>query len=84
MRVIAENDVKKDARNRVTLPAAEFEHYHVMAYEDGHFELYPRVLTDPLISQKSLRMIDTAMANLETGNADSAVDPDALLKALGE
>lgn len=84
MRVIAEADVKKDGRNRVTLPVAEFEHYHVVAYEDGHLELYPRVLTDPLISQTTLRMIDAAMANLETGNTGSPVDPDALLKALGE
>ncbi len=84
MRVIAETDVKKDARNRVTLPAADFEHYHVVAYEDGHFELYPRVLTDPLISEMTLRMIDTSIANLEAGNTSDPVDPDALLKALGK
>jgi len=84
MRVIAEADVKKDARNRVTLPVADFEHYHVMAYEDGHLELYPRVLTDPLISQLTLRMIDTSMANIEAGNTSAPADPEALLKALGE
>ena len=55
MDVLAEMDVKKDARNRITLPAtAGFEHYHVKAFEDGHIELYPRVLADPLISMRPL------------------------------
>jgi hypothetical protein len=84
MRVVAETDVKKDARNRVTLPTADFEHYHVMTYDDGHIELYPRVLTDPLISQKTLHMIDAAMTNLENGNTGSSVDADALLRALAQ
>lgn len=83
MAVIAEMDVKKDSRNRITLPAGvEFEHYHVKAFDDGHLELYPRVLADPLISVRTLEMMDRAMANLVQGEAGDSVDPDALLAAL--
>lgn len=81
--VVAEMDVRKDARNRVTLPAvAEFEHYHVKAFDDGHLELYPRVLADPLISMRTLDMIDDAMANIAKGDASEPVSGDALLTAL--
>lgn len=83
MAVIAEMDVKKDSRNRITLPAdAEFEHYHVKAFDDGHLELYPRVLADPLLSVRTLEMMDRAMAHLVHGEAADSVDPDALLAAL--
>lgn len=83
MPVIAELDVKKDSRNRITLPAsAEFEHYHVKAFEDGHIELYPRVLADPLISVRTLEMMDHAMARLAQNEAGAPVDPDAILERL--
>ena len=83
MSVIAEVDVKKDARNRITLPvSAEFEHYHVMAFDDGHLELYPRVLTDPLISMRTLEMMDSAMVNFTQGNVGEPVSADALVTAL--
>ena len=85
MEVIAEMDVKKDARNRITLPAAaEFELYRVKAFEDGHLELYPRVLADPTISLYTLEMMDRAMASLGETKGSEPVDPDALLAALGE
>ena len=84
MPVIAEMDVKKDARNRVTLPGARFEHYHIKAFDDGHFELYPRRLIDATISLNTLGMIDAAAANIAQGIAGPAVDPDAMLAALGE
>lgn len=82
--IVSEMDVKKDARNRVTLPAiAEYEHYHVKAFDDGHLELYPRVLTDPLISMRTLAMMDSSMANISEGQASEPVSGDALLAALG-
>lgn len=84
MTVIAELDVKKDARNRVTLPMAEFEHYHLMAFDDGHLELYPRVLKDPLISMRTLAMMESAMANFKQGIVGEVVDPDALLADLAK
>ena len=84
MAVIAEMDVKKDARNRITLPAdTGFEHYHVKSYDDGRIELYPRVLADPIISLRTLQMMDSAMANFTRGTVGEPVDPDALLDALG-
>jgi hypothetical protein len=83
MAVIAEMDVKKDSRNRITLPAgAEFEHYHMKAFEDGHIELYPRVLADPYISLRTLEMMDDAMAHIAQGDAGESVDAHALLASL--
>lgn len=83
MVVLAEMDVRKDARNRVTLPAiADYEHYHVKAFDDGHIELYPRVLADPLISMRTLEMVDDAMANFAKGSASEPVSGDAMLAAL--
>lgn len=84
MTVIAELDVKKDARNRVTLPAASsFAHYLVRLFEDGHVEMYPRVLADPTVSLRTVRDMDASMANLAAGKAGPAADGAALLKALG-
>ncbi len=83
MTVIAEMDVKKDSRNRITLPAdAGFDHYHIKSFDDGHLELYPRVLADPLVSMRTLEMMDTAMASFVQGSVGEVVDPDALLAAL--
>jgi len=83
--MIAEVDVRKDGRNRITLPAsAEFEHYRVKTFDDGHLELYPRILTDPTISLHTLEMMDEAMDNLKQGNVGVPIDADALLTLLGE
>ena len=83
MRVVTEIDVKKDSRNRITLPTgAEFEHYHVKSFDDGHLELYPRVLTNPLISMRTLEMMDRAMAPSRRKLGDP-VDANAMLTALG-
>lgn len=88
MGVIAETDVKKDSRNRVVLPVVAgftgFEIYHVKTFDDGHIELYPRVLADPTISLHTLAMMDSAMANFAEGHVSDPVDADALLAALGE
>ena len=83
MAVIAELDVKKDARNRVTLPASsDFAHYRVRVFDDGHVEMYPRVLADPTVSVRTVRDLDASMANLASGNAGTAIDAAALLMAL--
>jgi len=85
MTVIAEMDVKKESRNRITLPAiAVFDHYHVKVFDDGHIELYPRVLADPTISLRTLHRMDTANDNLTNGVVGPAVSPDEILAALGE
>jgi hypothetical protein len=83
MAVIAELDVKKDARNRVTLPAGSaFAHYRVRVFDDGHVEMYPRVLADPTVSIRTVRDMDASMANLAAGKAGAPVDAAALLAAL--
>jgi hypothetical protein len=83
MAVIAELDVKKDARNRVTLPASSgFAHYRVRVFDDGHVEMYPRVLTDPTVSVRTLRDLDASMANMASGKAGTPIDAAALLKSL--
>lgn len=87
MHVVAEQDVKKESRNRITLPSvpevAQYEHYHVTVFDDGHLELHPRVLADATISLRTLHTMDAAMDNLARGVAGPPVDPDALLAALG-
>jgi hypothetical protein len=83
MAVVAELEVKKDARNRVTLPASStFAHYLVRLFEDGHVEMYPRVLADPTVSLRTLRDMDASMAHLAAGKAGAPVDAAALLEAL--
>ena len=82
--VIKEVDVKKDSRNRVTLPDANFDHYLVRVFDDGHFELYPRIPNDPLISARTLRTMDASMANLDEGRVGEPFDPDAMLSALDD
>ena len=77
-------DVKKDARNRVVLPAAEFEHYHLTMFDDGHLELHPRVLAVPTVSLRTLGMMDSAMEHFARGKVSAPVYPDAMLAALGE
>lgn len=86
MAVIAAADVKKDARNRVTLfpNGPTFDHYHMTQHDDGHIELHPRVLTTPVISVRTLAMMDESMASLDAGLVGDPVDPEALLKLLGE
>jgi hypothetical protein len=86
MTVITETEVKKDARNRITLPAeATYDHYLVKTFEDGHIELYPRAIYDPTISLFTLQMIDEAVANMKLGVVGPPVDTaemDRLLNAM--
>ena len=75
MTVITETEVKKDARNRITLPAeATYDHYLVKTFADGRIELHPRVLYDPTISLFTLQMIDEAVANMKLGIVGPPVD----------
>lgn len=83
MTVVAEIEVKKDARNRITLPAdATFDHYLVKTFADGHLELYPRALYDPTISLFTLQMIDESVANMKAGKAGLPVDTDEMDRLL--
>jgi hypothetical protein len=73
-----EYDTTIDSRKRITLREAQHTHYHVVARDDGVFELHPRVLVDPRLSRRTLAMMDEAMAELSTGSVSEPVDPGAL------
>lgn len=76
MGVVAESHVKKDSRNRVTLPEAAYDHYRVAVFDDGHIELYPQVLTEPLISARTLDMMDSSMKHFAEGEVGPVLDLD--------
>lgn len=79
MDVVAEMDVKKDSRNRITLPAdISYEHFRLKRFDDGHIELYPRLLIDPTISRNALKEMDEAMANYKAGRVGEPLDIAAL------
>jgi hypothetical protein len=79
--VIAEADIKKDSRNRITLPASlEYEYFRMQQFDDGHVELYPQKLVAATISRRTLEDMDVAMANLRAGKVGAALDVDELQK----
>lgn len=82
--VIAEFDVKKDERNRVTLKSVPFDYYHAKVFDDGHIEFYPQVLADASLSVRTLAMMDSSVANLARGKTGLALDPRDILDAAGE
>ncbi len=56
MDTVREYEVKLDARNRLTIRDAGYEHYHVQELEDGTVVLKPRVLVSPtLLTAETLR-----------------------------
>ncbi len=77
--IIAEYDVKKDERNRVTLKGGKFDYYHAKVFDDGHIEFYPQVLTDASLSLRTLSMMDSAMDNLSRGLTGATLDPRDIL-----
>jgi len=73
--VVAEYDVKKDDRNRVTLKSVQFDYYHAKVFDDGHIEFYPQVLADASLSLRTLTTMDAAMANVSRGKVGQKMDP---------
>ena len=56
MGTVREYDAKLDARKRLTLRDAGYDHYHVRELEDGTVVLQPRVLVSPNdLTAKTLR-----------------------------
>ena len=82
--IVAEYDVKKDERNRVTLKGVKFDYYHAKVFDDGHIEFYPQVLADASLSLRTLAMMDSAMENLSRGVVGTALDPREILDATDE
>lgn len=77
--VVAEFDVRKDERNRVTLKSVPFDYYHAKVFDDGHIEFYPQVLANASLSARALVMMDSAMANVSRGKVSAPLDPHQLL-----
>ena len=82
--VVAEFDVKKDERNRVTLKAVAFDYYHAKVFDDGHIEFYPQILADASLSVRTLEMMDQAMENVRRGKVSKALDPRDVLDIAGD
>ncbi len=85
MAVIEEVDVKKDSRNRITLPAGlSAEHWRLRRFADGHIELQPMLLVEATVSENTLRDIDSAMRNLGKGKTGKPLDIAALNRLAGD
>ena len=70
-----EYDAKIDAKRRITLHGARFDHYHVKEYTDGHIELEPRVLLNPFeISERTLKGMDKSIDNLKKGKVGKVIN----------
>ena len=68
-------DTKIDMKKRITLRNSKYEYYHVQEFEDGRIMLEPRELVVPFeISQATLSMMESAMANLKNGKVSEPVD----------
>ena len=68
-------DAKLDAKKRITLRSARFEHYHVKEYQDGSILLEPRELSVPFgVSENTLAMMDMSIKNLKNGIVSEPVD----------
>lgn len=85
MKVIAEYDVKRDDRKRITLRRPRFEYYHATEYADGRVLLEPRELRVPeTISRRTLNDIDAGIRNLEYGKAGDEFELGELQDLLSE
>ncbi|MDY6349519.1 MAG: hypothetical protein SPL62_03345 [Selenomonas sp.] len=64
-----------DAKNRLTIRGAKYAYYQVKEYANGCILLEPRELVRPKeISQRTLKMMDEAVANLKQGKASAPLD----------
>jgi len=78
MSPVKQYDAKMDAKKRVTLRGARFDHYHVLEYSDGHIVLEPRELVAPFeVSTRTLATMDESMKNLKKGKASKPIDLSA-------
>jgi hypothetical protein len=84
-KVVAEYDVKRDDRKRITLRRPQFEYYHATEYADGRVLLEPRELRVPdSISRRTLEAMDQSIRNLEQGKVGDEFELDELQDLLNE
>ncbi len=73
--IVKQYDTKIDSKNRFTIRGAKYDYYHVSEFDDGHIELVPRVLVDPVeISKNTLNMMDKSIKNLKSGKVSDSID----------
>ncbi|SMO44286.1 hypothetical protein [Gracilimonas mengyeensis] len=85
MSTINKYEAKLDSKKRVTIRGARTDYYHVTEHEDGTVVLSPRILVHPdEISQRSYKMIENAIENLNDGNVSEPVDMEELKELLKE
>lgn len=83
--VVAEYDVKRDDRKRITLRGPKFEYYHATEYADGRVLLEPRELRVPdTLSRRTWNDIEAGIRNVEQGQAGDEFELDALGDLLDE
>jgi hypothetical protein len=84
-KVVAEYDVKRDDRKRITLRRPKFEYYHATEYADGRVLLEPRELRTPdTLSLRTWNDIDQGIRNLGEGLVGDEFDLDELQDLLNE
>lgn len=84
-KVIAEYDVKRDDRKRITLRGPRYEYYHATEYADGRVLLEPRELRIPdTISRRTWNDIDEGIRNLEQGRVGDEFELGELQDLLNE
>jgi hypothetical protein len=87
--LMKEYDTTMDSKCRITVRGQTkdslYKNYHVKIYKDGHIVLEPRVLVHPdQISEKTLKMMDSAMENYAKGNHSESVDLNEMGKLADE
>jgi hypothetical protein len=84
-KVVAEYDVKRDDRKRITLRRPKFEYYHAIEYADGRVLLEPRELRVPdTISRHTWNAIESGIHNLDQGLVGDEFELDELQDLLNE
>ena len=90
-KIIKEYDTTIDNKHRITVRANSsdgvkiYKNYHVTIFGDGQIVLKPRILIDPnLLSERSLKMMDKAMANYNKGVVSKPLYIDELKEIADE
>ena len=71
-------DAKVDSKKRITLRHANYDYFHIEEFSDGRIVLEPRILVKPFeVSENTLKMMDSSVENLKSGNVSEAIDLSA-------
>ena len=85
MTPVTQYDARIDVKKRLTLRGASYDFYHVQEYPDGRIVLEPRQLVAPHeLSKKTLKTLDSSMANLKKGKVSKPIDLSAFADRPGK